>query len=291
MPGNTHLLVAAASLAVVVPSLPVAAKVPTGIKNIVLVHGAFVDGSGWKPIVDILQKDGYTVSVVQPPETSLDDDVAATNRILDLQDGPVVLVGHSYGGAIITEAGNNLHVKTLVYVAAFQPDVGESIAKLGGSNPPAGKPLTPTKDGVLFIEPALFHADFGADMTKSQADFMAISQVGLSLKAATAEIKPPAWKSKSSYAIVATQDRSINPDLERSMFKVELHHDRDQGRPRRLHLPAPRGRGCHRKGPCRPTLTSSTRRFRSPRHLGAIALQGTSTCRVPSIRPNAPRGS
>lgn len=212
-------LLAATALAFAGAAIPAQALPSGAVKNIVLVHGAFVDGSGWKPIVDILQKDGYTVSVVQPPETSLDDDVAATNRILDLQDGPVVLVGHSYGGAVITEAGNHPRVKTLVYVAAFQPDVGESLAKLGGSKPPAGKPLTPTKDGVLFIDPAVFHADFGADMTKAQADFMAISQVGLSLKAATAEIKAPAWKDKPSYAIVATEDRSINPDLERSMYK------------------------------------------------------------------------
>ena len=189
-------LLAAATFALAGSAIPADALPSGAVKNIVLVHGAFVDGSGWKPIVDILKRDGYTVSVVQPPETSLDDDVAATNRILDMQDGPAVLVGHSYGGAVITEAGNNPNAVTLVYVAAFQPDVGESIAKLGASKPPAGKPLTPTKDGVLFIEPALFHSDFGADMTKSQADYMAISQVGLSLKAATAEIKTPAWKKK-----------------------------------------------------------------------------------------------
>lgn len=193
---------------------------PAGaVKNVVLVHGAFADGSGWKAVSDILTKDGYKVSIVQPPETSLDDDVAATKRVLDAQNGPTVLVGHSYGGAIITEAGNNPQVKSLVYVAAFQPDVGESIASLGGSKPPAGAPLQPSPDGFLYIDPAVFHADFAADLPAAQASFMARSQVGLSVKAATAGAVSPAWKTKPSFAVVATQDRAINPELERSMYR------------------------------------------------------------------------
>ncbi|HEY0105248.1 MAG TPA: alpha/beta hydrolase [Rhizomicrobium sp.] len=193
---------------------------PAGaIKNIVLVHGAFADGSGWKAVADILKKDGYEVSIVQPPETSLEDDVAATNRALDALDGPAVLVGHSYGGVIITEAGNNAHAVRLVYVAAFQPDTGESLGSLAAKIPPASKAVTPTKDGFLFIDPAHFHADFAADLPAATADFMARSQVFVSVKSASTPVTSPAWKTKPSYAIVATQDRSINPDLERFMYK------------------------------------------------------------------------
>jgi pimeloyl-ACP methyl ester carboxylesterase len=193
---------------------------PAGsVKNVVLVHGAFVDGSGWKAVAAILTKDGYKVSIVQPPETSLEDDIAATNRVLDAQDGPTVLVGHSYGGAIITGAGRNANVKSLVYVAAFQPDDGESIASLGGSMPPAGAPLKPSSDGFLYIDPTKFHADFAADLPATEASFMARSQVGLSVKAATAGATSSAWKTKPSFAVVATEDRSINPDLERKMYK------------------------------------------------------------------------
>jgi pimeloyl-ACP methyl ester carboxylesterase len=196
------------------------AAAPAGVvKNVVLVHGAFADGSGWNAIADILVKDGYKVSIVQPPETSLDDDVAATNRTLDLLDGPAVLVGHSYGGMIISEAGNNAHVKTLVYVAAFQPDVGESLGSLQEKTPPASKAIKPTPDGFLYIDPAQFHADFAADLPAKQTDFMASSQVFLSTKSAGGAAKNPAWKSKPSYAVVATEDRSINPELERFMTK------------------------------------------------------------------------
>lgn len=192
---------------------------PGAARNIVLVHGAFADGSGWRAVSDILTRDGYKVSIVQPPETSLEDDIAATNRVLDAQDGPAVLVGHSYGGAIITGAGNNAHVKSLVYVAAFQPDTGESIASLGAGKPAAGAPLQPSADGFLHIDPAAFHADFAADLPAATASFMAHSQVGLSVKAATAGATSPAWKTKPSFAVVATQDRAINPDLERWMYQ------------------------------------------------------------------------
>jgi pimeloyl-ACP methyl ester carboxylesterase len=191
----------------------------TAVKNIVLVHGAFADGSGWKGVADILIRDGYNVSIVQPPETSLEDDVAATKRILDRQDGPTVLVGHSYGGMIITEAGNNAHVAALVYVAAFQPDAGESLGSLGAKIPADGTALAPTSDGFLFIDPASFRADFAADVPEAVTDLMARSQVPLSLKAVVAKVTSPAWKTKPSYAIVATKDRSINPELERFMYK------------------------------------------------------------------------
>ena len=190
-----------------------------GAKNIVLVHGAFADGSGWKAVSDILTRDGYNVTIAQPPETSLEDDVAATTRLLDRQDGPTILVGHSYGGAIITEAGNNAHVKALVYVAAFQPDAGESVGALLQSKPPAANSAAPSADGFLFIDPAQFHADFAADLPKATTDYMARSQVGLSLKAVGAPIANPAWKTKPSYAIVAKDDRSIDPELERSMYR------------------------------------------------------------------------
>jgi pimeloyl-ACP methyl ester carboxylesterase len=213
------LLSAAAILGVAATSIPAQAAPAGAVKNVVLVHGAFADGSGWRAVSDILTKDGYKVSIVQPPETSLEDDIAATNRVLDAQDGPTVLVGHSYGGAIITGAGNNAHVKSLVYVAAFQPDTGESIASLGGSKPPAGAPLKPSSDGFLYIDPSAFHADFAADLPTVEASFMARSQVGLSIKAATTGATSPAWKTKPSFAVVATQDRAINPDLERSMYQ------------------------------------------------------------------------
>ena len=199
---------------------PALAGPPAGAtKNIVLVHGAFADGSGWKKVSDILQRDGYNVMIAQPPETSLADDVAAANRVLDGLDGPAVLVGHSYGGVIITEAGNNAHVKNLVYIAAFQPDTGESFASLIAKIPPASKGIKPTADGFLYIDPAVFHADFAADVPAGEASFMARSQVMPAAKIAGTTVTSPAWKVKPSFAIVATQDRTINPDLERFMYK------------------------------------------------------------------------
>jgi pimeloyl-ACP methyl ester carboxylesterase len=192
---------------------------PPSVKNVVLVHGAFADGSGWVAVAKILERDGFKVSVAQPPETSLEDDVAATNRTIDAMGGPVVLVGHSYGGIIITAAGNNEHVKSLVYAAAFAPDTGESLGSLAAGKPPASSGPKPSKDGFLYLDLASFNADFCADLPVSQADFMAVSQVGLSVKSAGAPATSPAWKSKPSFAIVATNDRAINPDLERSMYK------------------------------------------------------------------------
>jgi pimeloyl-ACP methyl ester carboxylesterase len=189
------------------------------VRNVVLVHGAFADGSGWNAVAQILERDGYRVTIVQQPETSLEEDIAATNRILDQQDGPTVLVGHSYGGVIISEAGNNPHVEALVFVAAFQPDKGESLASLGASMPPASTAVTPTPDGFLFIAPAAFRADFAADLPAPTADRMSRSQVPLSIRAASATVASPAWKAKRSYAVVATQDRSLHPDLQRRMYK------------------------------------------------------------------------
>lgn len=189
------------------------------VRNVVLVHGAFADGSGWQPVADILRQDGYTVSVVQEPETSLADDVTATTRILDRQSGPAVLVGHSYGGAVITEAGNHANVASLVYVAAFAPAEGDKLLGLIASNPPAANSIAPTKDGYLLVDQAKFPADFAADVPLNEAQFMAISQMPVAGAAFATPITAPAWKVKPSYGIVATQDRMINPDLERSMYK------------------------------------------------------------------------
>jgi pimeloyl-ACP methyl ester carboxylesterase len=150
-----------------------AAPASTGIKNVVLVHGAFADGSGWEAVANILSKDGYTVSVVQHPETSFAEDVKFTKAEIDRQSGPVVLVGHSYGGAVITEAGNDPKVAALVYIAAFAPDTGESAASLEQAVPPAGKGIKENADGYFYIDPASFAADFCADIPKTKAEFMA----------------------------------------------------------------------------------------------------------------------
>jgi pimeloyl-ACP methyl ester carboxylesterase len=212
-------LITAATAFSLVASAPAATSATSSTKNIVLVHGAFADGSGWMAVAKILVKDGYKVSVAQPPETSLDDDVAATTRAINAMGGPVVLVGHSYGGIIITAAGNDEHVKSLVYVAAFAPDTGESLGSLAASKAPASSGPKPSPDGFLYLDLATFHEDFCADLPKTLSDFMALSQVGLSVKSASAPATKPAWKSKPSFAIVATNDHAINPDLERSMYK------------------------------------------------------------------------
>ena len=217
---NKYIRLATAAAALTVTAAAFAAtSLSPSVKNVVLVHGAFADGSGWMAVAKILERDGFKVSIAQPPETSLEDDVAATSRTIDAMGGPVVLVGHSYGGIIITAAGNNEHVKSLVYVAAFQPDTGESLGSLSAGKPPASSGPKPSPDGFLYLDRADFHADFCADLPALQADFMAISQVGLSVKAAGASATTPAWKTKPSFAIVATNDRAINPDLERSMYK------------------------------------------------------------------------
>lgn len=206
----------AASILLLAPVAPAHAE--TRIWNVVIVHGAFADGSGWKAVTDILVRDGYKVSVVQPPLTSLEDDVAATKRILARQDGPTILVGHSYGGGIVTEAGVDPTVAALVYVAAFVPDEGEPLGALLQRTPGASKGVTATRDGYLFLDPAVFDADFAGDLPKAEADFMAVSQMPVAAKAFGMPATMPAWKSKPSYGIVATQDRIINPELERWMY-------------------------------------------------------------------------
>jgi pimeloyl-ACP methyl ester carboxylesterase len=196
-----------------------AASAQAAVKSVVLVHGAFADGSGWKPVADILKHDGYKVYVVQEPETSFDADVAATRIVLD-RSGPCVLVGHSYGGMIITEAGNHASVKSLVYVAAFQPEVGETAGGLQGKiPPPAAKAVVPAGGGFVYVNPETFPADFAADLPKPLTHFMAISQVPTAAAIFDAKTTNAAWSQKKSYAVVAQQDRMINPELERFMTK------------------------------------------------------------------------
>jgi pimeloyl-ACP methyl ester carboxylesterase len=193
---KTTLLPILAALALA-GATPVMAQpaTPAGTAHIVIVPGAFVDGSGWRAVHDILWLKGYKTSIVQPPLTAFDADVAATRKIIDAQGGPVVLVGHSYGGSVITVAGGRDKVKALVYVAGFQPDIGESSALLAGSMPAASNSLMPGLDGVVFFDPVKFHADFGARNYEA------------------------AWRKKPSYGIVATEDRALNPELQRWMYK------------------------------------------------------------------------
>ena len=196
------------------------------IRNIVLVHGAFADASGWKGVYDLLVAKGYHVSMVQEPETSLEADVAATRRVIDLQDGPVVLVGHSWGGQIITDAGADPKVKALVYVAALMPDVGESTKTLETMPqfPPPNNDVKRTADGFFYLDPAKFRADFAADSPKALTDFVSASQVFLSEKAFEAPATAAPWKTKPTYAIVSGADKTINPDLERWMYKRAQAH-------------------------------------------------------------------
>lgn len=189
-----------------------------GIKNVVLVHGAFADGSGWEAVANILQKDGYTVSVAQPPETSYAEDVKYTKAAIDAMGGPVVLVGHSYGGSIITEAGNDC-VSALVYIAAFALDEGDSCATIEQALPPATKAIKQDSNGNFWIDQEHFAADFAADVPPAMSRFMAVSQVPISGDSFTHKVTNPAWKSKPSWYMVATADRSINPDQERMMAK------------------------------------------------------------------------
>ena len=186
------------------------------VTNVVLVHGAFADGSGWKPVADILKDRGYTVYVVQEPETTFAADVTATRLVLD-RSGPCVLVGHSYGGMIISEVGGHAAVRSLVYVAAFQPEVGESAGGLQDRTPPAAKSVGPVGGGFVQVKPEAFPADFAADVPKGLAQFMAISQVPIAADIFGAKATNAAWKQKPSYAVVTTQDRMINPELMRFM--------------------------------------------------------------------------
>ncbi len=190
------------------------------VKNIVLVHGAFADGSGWEGVYQILKKKGYNVSIVGNPNTELADDVAATQRVIDRQDGPVILVGHSYGGAIITEAGASDKVVGLVYVAAFVPDKGETLLQLLQAGPPAPNAgILPPQDGFLWYDKAKFHSGFCADVSKEKADFMYASQVPLAVEAFGATISQAAWKTKPSWYALATEDQSVPAEGQRYMAK------------------------------------------------------------------------
>jgi len=190
---------------------------PTGVVTIVLVHGALIDGSSWRGVSDVLTRDGYRVSVAQLPLTGLDEDVAATKRVLDQLDGPVILVGNSYGGSIITVAGSDPKVKALVYVAALQPDVGETSAEVAPPKKQATNDLGPTKDGFIFLDPAKFAAEVGADLPKATADFMARSQMPILGAAFSTKLTAAAWRDKPSYAIVATEDRELDPAIAQRM--------------------------------------------------------------------------
>jgi pimeloyl-ACP methyl ester carboxylesterase len=185
----------------------------SSVGTVVLVHGGFVDGSGWQGVYDQLKKDGYSVAVVQNPKLSLEGDVDATRRVIDAQSEPVILVGHSYGGAVITEAGTDPNVKALVYIAAFMPDAGESVQTLIADLPPeTGPPLLPPQDGFLLLDRAKFHQAFAGDVDAELAEFMADSQVPWGLDAGEA-----AWRSKPSWFLVTTDDRMIPPSLQREM--------------------------------------------------------------------------
>jgi pimeloyl-ACP methyl ester carboxylesterase len=197
---------------------------PVIIKNIVLVHGAFVDGSGWKGVYDLLTQRGFHVTVVEQPLTSFEADTAAVNRVLAVQNGPCILVGHSYGGAIITAAGNDPRVVGLVYIAAHAPDSGETEAGNGKLYPSAYKSLQKGADGFDIIDPARFAADFAGDVLPSMAGFMAQSQMPASDKVFHAVIQHPAWKTKPSWYMVAKADRIINPDLERMYARRAKSH-------------------------------------------------------------------
>jgi pimeloyl-ACP methyl ester carboxylesterase len=187
--------------------------------TVVLVHGGFVDGSGWHGVYDHLKKDGYNVAIVQNPTISLEGDVAATKEIIDAQSEPVILVGHSYGGAVVTEAGTHPKVAALVYIAAFAPDKGESVNTLIADPPPDAPvpPILPPEDGFLFLDREKFHASFAGDVSAEEAEFMADSQVPWGVDALGGMISEPAWRSKPSWYLVATEDRMIPPPAQREM--------------------------------------------------------------------------
>ncbi len=193
----------------------------TLVRNIVLVHGGFVDGSGWQGVYTALKKDGYTVTIVQNPTISLADDVAVTKRALAQQNGPVILVGHSYGGAVISEAGNDPKVAGLVYITAFALDKGESVGSLLKDPPPGAPvpPILPPQDGFLLLDRAKFPAAFAGDVSPEDASFMADSQVPWGLEAVNGAVNEPAWRTKPSWYMVTTDDKMIPPDAQRSMSK------------------------------------------------------------------------
>ena len=212
-------------------TLPLGTRLPAmaaAVNNIVLVHGAWVDGAGWRPVYDILIKDGYRVTLVQEPLTSFAADVAATKRVLDLQDGPTILVGHSYGGSIITQAGLHPNVAGLVYIAAHAPDVGEDEGELGKRTPSFTQQqpgaIKKTPGGFTYLDRAVFPKDFAADLAPAQARFEARSQILTSAGVFTTPLTAAAWKSKPSWAIVAGADKIINPNLERWYYTRAHSH-------------------------------------------------------------------
>jgi pimeloyl-ACP methyl ester carboxylesterase len=191
----------------------------TDVRNVVLVHGGFVDGSGWRGVYDLLTADGFSVSVVQNQTLSLESDVETTTNVLDLQDGPAILVGHSYGGAVITEAGRHERVAALVYITAFAPDKGESVSTLIADPPPGAPvpPILPPVDGFLFLDREKFAESFAADLPAADAAFMADSQVPWGVEALNGAISDPGWRSKPSWYLIATDDRMIPPPAQRAM--------------------------------------------------------------------------
>lgn len=214
------------------------------VRNIVLVHGGFVDGSGWQPVHRLLTRDGFNVSIVQNPTLSLQDDVTVTHRVLDAQDGPAVLIGHSYGGAVITEAGGHDKVAALVYVAAFAPDKDESVATLIADPVPGAPvpPILPPQDGFLLLDREKFAASFAGDLPAEDAQFMADSQVPWGVDALGGTVTEAAWRAKPSWYLVATDDRMIPPAAQRDGRAGRRHGERVRRKPRLLRLPA-RGRG------------------------------------------------
>jgi len=212
---------ALAVMALGAPILASAAEpaTPSGATNIVIVHDAFTDGSGWRVVFDILSHKGYNVRVVQEPLTTLKADVAATRGVIEEEDGPVVLVGDGYAGSVITVAGADAKVKGLVYVAAFAPDAGESVTQLAASKPEPSDDIRASRDGHLLFDPAKFGADFAGDLISNRTNFMAVSQVPATTAAFTAPAPVAAWHDKPSYAVVATDDRALSPDLQRWMYK------------------------------------------------------------------------
>jgi pimeloyl-ACP methyl ester carboxylesterase len=215
---RNYLIAAAALLALSGPAFA-EPKANGATRNIVIVHGAFVDGSGWRAVHDILEKDGFRVSIVQEPLTGLADDVAATKRVLDLQDGPTILVGHSYGGSVVTIAGVDPKVTRLVYVAALQPDVGETASQLLSKFPDRNTAVQPAGEGYLRLDPAKFAATFAADVAPAEARFMADSQLPIAQAVFGAPTTAAAWRTKPSYAILTTRDVAANPDLQRWMYE------------------------------------------------------------------------
>jgi pimeloyl-ACP methyl ester carboxylesterase len=227
---NNNIMVGFKSVAVALAafSLAAASALATPVKNIVLVHGAWVDGSGWRPVYDILVRDGYNVTMVQEPETSFQDDVTAAKRVLERQPGPCILVGHSYGGSIITEAGTDPHVVGLVYIAAHAPDVGEDEGTLGKKTPSVlaktEGAVEKTGDGYTFLNPADFYDLFAFDLPREQAEFESRSQVLAATEVFTTPLTAAAWKTKLSWGVVALGDKIINPDLEKWYYARAHSH-------------------------------------------------------------------